>query len=77
MAYKITINKVETIEKEESGGYQVVSEDAEGKPEYGFPPTRTVEKEIDVKVFEQIVDDIDMLAVIGAINPPPTTVFTG
>ena len=48
-------------------------------PEYGYTPEIVKKKEIELKIYEQLVENIDIRKVIDAVNdqlPPLQVVFT-
>jgi len=68
--YKITIEK--TVSEVRSGNmeYQIISDTGgkDGKGEYGYvtKPDHTVS--VQREVYSQVVDDLNLVAVINAIN---------
>lgn len=68
MSYRITIQKVETITEKRRGEYTVIGTQPNGEPEYGYPPVIDTETKKDEKVYEQVVAELDLPAVIKAIN---------
>ena len=73
MSYKITIEKTETKEIKSGESWEVVEHDDDGKGVFGYTPKIMREKEISVRVYEQVTEHLDMRRVIGAINPQPQT----
>ena len=69
MSYKITIEKVETREVKGGESWEVIEHDENGKGVFGYTPAIMREKEATVRIFEQTVEHLDMLRVVGAINP--------
>jgi hypothetical protein len=72
MSYKITIEKTETREVKSGESWEVVEHDDNGKGVFGYTPKIMREKEISVRVYEQVIENLNLCRVIGAINPPPT-----
>lgn len=73
MSYKITIEKTVTIKKIDAPEYTIVGEQKIGgtneiKKIWGYPPEREIEKEISEEIFTQFVEDLDLYAVIQAVN---------
>jgi len=65
--YKVTIEKIETEEYTERGSFCVIAEEG-GEKKYGYAPSRTNEREVNRKVYEQTVKILDVYAVIQAVN---------
>lgn len=66
--FKITIEK--TVEVTKIGGkvWDIISKDENGKEERGYTPEierRTTET---VDIYQQVVDELDIYAVIQAVN---------
>ncbi len=64
--YRIIVEKVEEKLVEEKE-YQVINEDENGKNEYGYV-TVPNKKKITTNIYEQTVDNIDIVEVITAVN---------
>lgn len=64
MSYEVTVIKIETVKKVKKPTWQQV--DKEGN--YGYPPQVEVEEEVESKVFQQRVDEINLPDVIKAVN---------
>lgn len=74
--FTVTITKT-TIEERPAGKeWQVVKGcRAEGTAEYGYTPEIVKKKEVDLKIYEQTVNEIDVKRVIDAVNCPPETLI--
>ncbi len=72
--YKVVITQM-TIEERPAGKEWLVVKEAEGEnrnvPEYGYTPEIIKKKEVESKIYEQIVETLDIKKVIDAINGPP------
>ena len=88
MSYRITIEKVESIEVSEHGDYTVIDERPYTDEEvqqansnwrnsetvnilhrvFGYPPNRMVQKLSNTLILLQEVEELDLVAVIKAIN---------
>lgn len=66
MSYKITIEETKTETKMVKGRWTQVKGDPEA--DYGYADDREEEVSNTVKVYEQIVNDVDIVGVIDAVN---------
>ena len=70
--YTIRIDRTEMVEKECGRRWEQVRTEEEAKNcedgVYGYTPPIVKPVEVDTKVLEQTVDDLDLNAVIKAIN---------
>lgn len=66
MSYQITITQV-TREQVKSRSWENIGKDAEGEIKYGYVDNETTE-DISREVYTQRVEDLDLKAVIDAVN---------
>jgi len=64
--YKITIEKVEEVTMIVRGEWARVSES--GPNTFGYTPDREAEVKVETKLLEQTVEELDLKAVLKAIN---------
>jgi hypothetical protein len=69
MSYKIKIEKTTVVTKMVRGAWGSVSDNSD--VEYAYAPDREDEVETTKYIYEQIVDDLDVLGVIEAVNRKP------
>jgi hypothetical protein len=65
--YKITIERTETVRRVAEGPYTRVGGTDE-KPVYGYAPARETEVSDRKDIYTQVVDGLNLVAVIKAIN---------
>lgn len=69
MSFTIRIDRNETVVKKCGKEWKVVGSDAnQNNPKYGYTPEIEKEQEVVTKVFEQTVAELDLNAVIKAVN---------
>lgn len=68
MAYTITITKTETVTRKVGKEWKVIGQDPDQTDVYGYTPEIEKEVETETKILEQTVVDLDLHAVIKAIN---------
>lgn len=68
MKYTITIQQEREETRLTGREWQVLKQDADGKPERGYTPQVEERRIVKVTVLEQTVDELDIVAVIKAIN---------
>ncbi len=69
--YKVVITQM-TIEERPAGKEWLIVGEADGNGSgYGYTPEIIKKKEIESKIYEQIVETLDIKKVIDAINGPP------
>ena len=67
--FTVTITKTTIEEKPAGKEWQVVSGSKENKDhEWGYTPEIMKKKEVELKVYEQTVDEMDITRVISAVN---------
>ena len=70
MEYKIEIRAIGYEDREVSGDYTVVGQDDNGKNIYDYAPRHVKTLEVDEKVYEQRVSDLDLGSLVSFINKP-------
>lgn len=69
--YTITITKTTIEEKPAGQEWEITGKKREGGGDtYAYTPEIVKKKEVELKVYEQIVDELDLKAVIAAVNAP-------
>ena len=71
MPYEITIKKTEIREEPAGKTWDRVSTDADGNSEYGYTPEIIKKQTVETTVYRQVIDEIDLFAVIKAVNNMP------
>ena len=71
MPYEITIKKSEIREEPAGKTWNKVSTDADGNSEYGYTPEIIKKQTVETTVYRQVIDEIDLFAVIKAVNDVP------
>ena len=66
--YRITIERIETVEQDCGKEWEVVEETPTGQNVYGYTPSIIKPVTVEAKVYEQIVDNMELSAVIRAVN---------
>lgn len=64
--YKVVISKI-TLEKVDTRDYEVIGKKEDGGNAYGYVHDYE-EKDVERKVLEQLVEELDINAVIKAVN---------
>ena len=64
----ITIRETRVQEKVRGKDWRVVGKDENKDDKYGYTPEITKSVEVDTQVFEQSVDNLDLVKVVKAIN---------
>lgn len=64
--YKVVISKI-TLEKVDTRDYKIVGKEEDGENNYGYVHDYE-EKDVERKVLEQLVEELDINAVIKAVN---------
>lgn len=70
MRYTITITKVDVEESIIERAWKVISKDTDNRDVFGYTPEINARRELERKVYEQTVDELDIKAVISAVNKP-------
>jgi hypothetical protein len=71
MSYKIRIERLETEARLERQQWQRLSTDGVGNSQYGYVESpNMLRDEVETLIYEQTVDELDLVAVINAINSP-------
>ncbi len=65
--YTIVITKT-TIEERPAG--QDWERTGKDEPKYAYTPEITKKREVELKIYEQTVDELDIRAVIESVNSP-------
>lgn len=68
MKYTITIEKAGSRIGVMPKTWQMLGQDADGKKNMGYTPEVEATIAYDEKIYEQIVEDLDLAAVIKAVN---------
>ncbi len=66
--YEIVIHVTKVEETKGGKQWKIVGEDLNGKGELGYTPEITVEKEVRREIYSQSTTDLDLPAVIKAVN---------
>jgi len=77
MSYKITVEKTASEVRSGDTEYKIISDTGgkDGKSEYGYvtKPDHTVS--VELQVYTQFVEELDLIAVINAVNRMPHPQF--
>lgn len=65
--FKITIEKTTTERKTVDGSWEVIKEE-NGVRTHGYAPAREKNVKETTEIYTQVVDDLDLVAVIDAVN---------
>ena len=68
--FTVTITKTTIEEKPAGKDWLVVETDEKGCGTYGYTPEIVKKREVELKIYEQTVDEIDIVNVIEAVNKP-------
>ena len=68
MKYKVEIKRIGHEDREVSGEYTVVGQDDDGKNVYGYAPRHVKTVEVNEKVYEQTIEDLDIPSIVTIIN---------
>jgi hypothetical protein len=75
MSYKITIERTQTVKKTVGKQWKLCGTAENSQYDY-TPEVETLREETE-KIYEQTVDELNLIAVISAVNPMPLVKYTG
>lgn len=69
--YEITIRETKVVTKTCGNDWEIVNEDADGNKRRGYTPEIEKQVEVTEMVYAQVVEELDLVGVINAVNRPP------
>lgn len=69
MSFIITIEEIKKVDRMENGAWvRLRDNESEDKPQYGYAPNRIENKQEKVEIYKQVVENLNLVAVINAVN---------
>jgi hypothetical protein len=68
MSFEIKITETKIVDAEKQPEWVVIKELIDGTKEKGYSPVTACKKEVRIERFLQVIDELDIAAVIAVIN---------